>query len=89
MATFPSQRSVQMAPPEADYSGFFISEIAPVLCSQKLPCSRGDNPTPSLTSLNPNSEAHGVVECIQALELATGLSDLSFLNCKIRIIHQL
>lgn len=79
-----------MIPPEADYSGFLeFSDIAPVLCSQKLPCSRGDNPTPSLSSLKPNSEAHGVVECIQALELANGLSDLSFLNCKIRIIHQL
>lgn len=77
-----------MATPEADYSGFSeFLEIAPVLCSQKLPCPRGDNPTPSLTSLNPNREAHGVAECIQ--ELATGRSDLSFFNCKITITHLL
>lgn len=88
MVTFPIQRSVQMAPPEADFSGFSeIFKIAPVLYSQKLPCPRGDNPTPSLTSLNPNREAHGVVDCIQ--ELATGRSDLSFLNCKIMITHLL
>ena len=68
MVTFPNERGVQMALPEADYSGFpEFFEIAQFLCSQKLHYPRGDNPTPNFISLNSNRKAHEVVECIPAL----------------------
>ena len=68
MVAFPNRRGVQMAPPEAGYSGFsgFFEE-----CSSFL---QPEAPTPQRefppASLHTDREARGVLECIQALELA-------------------